>query len=58
MLSLEGIAVRAGKLCAHPFVNKLSRGKGVLRISPGIYTDEKDIEHLAEALCKAKKKLV
>lgn len=53
MLSLDNIAVRAGKLCAHPIVNKVSGGKGVLRISPGIYNDKEDVEKLVEGLCKA-----
>ena len=57
MLSLDNIAVRAGKLCAHPIVNKVSGGKGVLRISPGIYNTSGDIEKLVEGLCKAVKRL-
>lgn len=57
MLSLDNIAVRAGKLCAHPIVNRVSGGKGVLRVSPGIYTDKEDINNLVEGLCKAVKRL-
>ena len=57
-LGRENIAVRVGKLCAHPIVNKVSGGKGVLRISPGIYNTEEDIEKLSEGLCKAIKKLI
>jgi len=53
MISLDNIAVRAGKLCAHPIVNKVSGGKGVLRVSPGIYNDKEDIELLVKGLCKA-----
>ena len=57
MASLDGIAVRAGKLCAHPIVNKVSGGKGVFRISPGIYNDQDDVTNLVEGLCKAVKKI-
>lgn len=57
MASLDGIAARAGKLCAHPIVNKVSGGKGVFRISPGIYNDQDDVTKLVEGLCKAVKKI-
>ena len=55
---MDNVAVRVGKLCAHPIVNKVSGGKGVLRVSPGIYNTEKDIQKLSDSLCKAIKKLV
>jgi len=57
-LGLDNIAVRVGKLCAHPIVNKVSGGRGVLRISPGIYTSKQDIFKLSDSLCKAIQKLV
>ena len=57
LLGIDNIAIRVGKLCAHPIVNKVSGGKGVLRVSPGIYNTEEDIEKLSEGLCKAIKKL-
>ena len=57
-LGLDNIAVRVGKLCAHPIVNKVSGGRGVLRISPGIYTSKEDIFKLSDSLCKAIQKLV
>ena len=57
-LGLQNVAVRVGKLCAHPIVNKVSGGKGVIRVSPGIYTSKQDIEKLSESLCKAIAKLV
>jgi cysteine desulfurase/selenocysteine lyase len=57
-LGRDNIAVRVGKLCAHPIVNKVSGGKGVLRVSPGIYNTEDDIHKLSEAICKAVTKLV
>ena len=56
MLSLENIAVRAGKLCA-PIVNKVSGGKGVLRISPGVHNTQEDIELLVKGLWKVMKRL-
>lgn len=58
LLGMDNIAVRVGKLCAHPIVNKVSGGKGVLRVSPGIYNTEEDIQKLSDSLCKAIKKLV
>ena len=57
LVGLDNIAIRVGKLCAHPIVNKVSGGKGVLRVSPGIYNTKEDINKLSEALCKAIKKL-
>jgi len=57
-LGTQNIATRVGKMCAHPIVNKLSGGKGLLRISPGIYNTKEDIEKLSEGLCKAISKLV
>ena len=58
LVGLDNIAVRVGKLCAHPIVNKVSGGKGVLRVSPGIYNTKEDIQKLSESLCKAITKLV
>jgi len=58
MLGLDNVAVRVGKLCAHPIVNKVSGGKGVLRVSPGIYNTEEDIQKLSDSLCKTIAKLV
>jgi len=57
-LGKDNIAIRDGKLCAHPIVNKVSGGKGVLRVSTGIYNTGEDIHKLSEALCKAVTKLV
>ena len=57
-LGTQNIATRVGKMCAHPIVNKLSGGKGLLRVSPGIYNTKEDIEKLSEGLCKAIAKLV
>ena len=57
LVGLDNIALRVGKLCAHPIVNKVSGGKGVVRISPGIYTTKEDVQKLSESLCKAITKL-
>ena len=58
LLGKDNIAVRVGKLCAHPIVNKVSGGKGVLRVSPGIYNTKEDLQKLSDSLCKAVAKLV
>ena len=58
MLGIDNIAIRVGKLCAHPIVNKVSGGKGVLRVSPGIYNTKEDLQKLSDSLCKAVAKLV
>ena len=56
-IGLDNVAIRVGKLCAHPIVNKVSGGKGVLRISTGVYNTQEDVQRLSEALCKAIKKV-
>ena len=57
LVGFDNIALRVGKLCAHPIVNKVSGGKGVLRVSPGIYNTKEDIQKLSDSLCKAIKKI-
>ena len=57
LVGLDNIALRVGKLCAHPIVNKLSGGKGVIRVSPGIYNSKQDLEKLSDSLCKVIKKI-
>ena len=57
LVGLDNIALRVGKLCAHPIVNKVSGGKGVLRVSPGIYNTTQDMQKLSDSLCKAIQKL-
>ena len=56
-VGLDNVALRVGKLCAHPIVNKVSGGKGVLRVSPGIYNTTEDMQKLSDSLCKAIQKL-
>jgi len=48
-LSLEGISVRGGNLCAQPLLTHLGVD-AVLRISLGIYNDEQDVEKYIKAL--------
>ncbi|MDA8847283.1 aminotransferase class V-fold PLP-dependent enzyme [bacterium] len=57
LVGFDNIALRVGKLCAHPIVNKVSGGKGVLRVSPGIYNTTEDMQKLSDSLCKAIQKL-
>lgn len=57
LLGLDNVAIRVGKVCAHPYVNKLTDGKGILRVSTGVYNTEEDCEKLVKSLCKAMKKI-
>ena len=52
ILGSKGVAVRAGKLCAHPFVNMLSNN-GILRVSLAPYNTVEDIEILGSRLLEA-----
>lgn len=52
ILGSKNIAVRSGKLCAHPFVNMLSNN-GILRISIAPYNTEQDIILLGSKLKEA-----
>ena len=52
ILGSKGIAVRSGKVCAHPFVNNLSNN-GILRISIAPYNTLEDIELLGSKLVEA-----
>ena len=52
ILGSKNIAVRSGKLCAHPFTNMLSNN-GILRISIAPYNTEEEIELLGSKLKEA-----
>lgn len=52
ILGTKNVAVRTGKLCAHPLVQKISNN-GVMRISWGVYNTEDDCKKLVDELCKA-----
>jgi cysteine desulfurase/selenocysteine lyase len=56
LLGNNGVAVRTGKLCAHPLVNRLSE-KGVLRLSWHVYNTDEDCEKLMDELWKITQKL-
>jgi len=56
-VGLEDVAVRVGKVCAHPIVNKISHNKGIFRVSTHVYNDKQDCEKLVEAIWKAIKKI-
>ena len=56
ILGQRNVAVRTGKLCAHPLVNKFAP-KGLLRISTAPYMTENDFEKLSSELTHALKKL-
>lgn len=52
ILGSKGIAVRSGRVCAHPFVNTLSNN-GILRISVAPYNTVEEIEQLGSKLADA-----
>jgi cysteine desulfurase/selenocysteine lyase len=56
LLGFDNVAVRVGKVCSHPIVNKNS-DNGILRVSTHIYNTKEDCEKLVESLCNAMKKL-
>jgi len=56
-VGLDNVAVRVGKVCAHPIVNKVSGGKGIFRVSSHVYNTKEDCEKLVESIWKAIKKL-
>lgn len=53
-LDTKNIAVRSGHLCAQPLLRKFNSPQ-VVRVSFGMYTNQKDLELFLEALEKAKK---
>ncbi|OEF26306.1 cysteine desulfurase CsdA [Vibrio rumoiensis] len=52
LLDQQNIAVRSGHHCAHPFMDALGID-GTIRVSIGVYNNEKDIKALLVALTKA-----
>lgn len=56
LLGNNDVAVRAGKLCAHPYVRKYSPN-GLLRISWNVYNTQEDCKKLVDELWKAIRKL-
>ena len=56
LLGQRNVAVRTGKLCAHPLADKFAP-RGLLRISIAPYITEQDFEKLSSELTYALKKL-
>lgn len=56
MLRHTDLAVRTGRLCAHPYVDKISQ-LGVVRLSFGPYNTEEDFKRARDILCATMKKL-
>lgn len=52
LLSDTGVAVRTGRLCAHPLVDKLTGGRGIVRISVAPYNTEEDCKKLIKTLSR------
>lgn len=52
ILGSKGIAVRSGRVCAHPFVNNLSNN-GILRVSLAPYNTVEEIELLGSKLAES-----
>ncbi len=52
LLDQQGIAVRSGHHCAHPFMDALNI-TGTVRVSFGIYNTEQDVTRLVAAVHKA-----
>ena len=56
LLDLDGIAVRAGNHCAEPLMDRLGVA-GTARASFGLYTTHDEIDVLADALVRARRRL-
>ena len=52
MLGLDNVAIRVGKVCAPSNVNKLTNGKGIVRVSTGVYNTQEDCDKLVESYAK------
>lgn len=53
LMAHTGVAVRTGKVCAHPLVDRISGSKGIIRISFAPYNTEEDCEKLCRELAIA-----
>lgn len=56
-LSVTNTAVRCGRVCAHPYVDKISAKKGIVRVSFAPYNTEQDCITLIQDLRKTMVKL-
>jgi len=50
LLNGSGVAVRTGKVCAHPLVNRISPKRGIVRISVSPFNDMDDCRKLVSNL--------
>ncbi len=50
LMANTDVAIRTGKVCAHPIVDRISGGKGIVRISFAPYNDEEDCKKLCQEL--------
>jgi cysteine desulfurase / selenocysteine lyase len=53
LLRTTGVALRTGRVCAHPYVDRLTNGRGIVRISVAPYNTQSDCETLVSELSKA-----
>ena len=53
LLANTDVAVRTGRVCAHPIVDRISGGKGIIRISFAPYNNKVDCEKLCQELRSA-----
>jgi cysteine desulfurase/selenocysteine lyase len=50
LMANTDVAIRTGKVCAHPIVDRISGGKGIVRISFAPYNDIVDCKKLCQEL--------
>lgn len=55
LMSRTNSAVRCGRVCAHPYVDKISNKKGIVRVSFAPYNTEQDCEMLVNDLASVMK---
>jgi selenocysteine lyase/cysteine desulfurase len=53
LLAQTDVAVRTGRVCAHPLVDRISGGKGIVRVSIAPYNTAQDVDRLVSELNKA-----
>ena len=53
ILRNTGVALRTGRVCAHPYVDRLTNGRGIVRISVAPYNTQSDCDTLVAELSRA-----
>ena len=53
ILRNTGVALRTGRVCAHPYVDRLTDGRGIVRISVAPYNTQSDCDTLVAELSRA-----